>query len=405
MRILIYGINFYPELTGIGKYTGEMVQWLVKNGYEVKVVTAPPYYPAWKVSAGYSGMAYRREKLFGVPVVRCPLWVPGRPTGIKRILHLASFALSSFPVMLWNALVWRPGLIFLTEPPLLCVPGLLISAKLCGAKSWLHIQDFEVDAAFELGMLKSPRSRRLIQSVERWFMKKFDRVSTISDRMLDRLTRKGVSSERQFLFQNWVDMERIRPLETSSSFRQELGIPNEVIVLLYSGGMGAKQGLELIVEAAFRLQGRKELFFLLCGEGFVRAELEESSQHIDNIKFIPLQPLDRLNELLNVADMHLLPQKSSAEDLVMPSKLTNMVASGRPVVATARQGTQVEMIVRNCGIVVDPGNLDAFVQAIEHLADNKEERRCLGELGRAFAEKSWEREKILSTVFAGYIPD
>ncbi|MFQ5645102.1 MAG: WcaI family glycosyltransferase, partial [Thiogranum sp.] len=316
MRILIYGINYYPELTGIGKYTGEMAQWLVENGCEVKVVAAPPYYPAWKVSAGYTGMAYRREELFGASVVRCPLWVPARPTGIKRILHLASFAISSFPVVVWNALVWRPDLVFLTEPPLLCVPGALVAAKFCGATSWLHIQDFEVDAAFDLGILKSPRSRRRIQSVERWFMKKFDRVSTISERMLDRLTGKGVMPERQLLFQNWIDMERIRPLEGSSLLRQELGIPDGVTVLLYSGGMGAKQGLELIVEAASRLRDRKELFFLLCGEGFVRAALEKSSQHLDNIRFVPLQPLDRLNELLNIADVHLLPQKPGAEDLV-----------------------------------------------------------------------------------------
>ncbi len=405
MRVLVYGINFYPELTGVGKYTGEMVQWLVENGCEVKVVTAPPYYPAWKVSDTYSGMVYRREKLFGVSVIRCPLWVPKMPTGLKRILHLASFACSSFPVVIWSALFWRPGLIFLTEPPLLCVPGLLVSAKLCRAKSWLHIQDFEVDAAFELGILKSPRSRRLVHSIEQWFMKKVDRVSTISNRMLDLLTEKGVSSERQLLFQNWVDLERIRPLEKSSQFRREIGVPDDVIVLLYSGGMGAKQGLELIVEAAARLQNREDLFFLLCGDGFVRGALEKSSQHIENIKFINLQPLNRLNELLNIADVHLLPQKPGAEDLVMPSKLTNMVASGRPVIAIAQQGTQVETIVRKCGIVIGSGELDAFVSAIEYLADHKEERLRLGEHGRTFAVENWEKEKVLSTVFADYILD
>lgn len=405
MRVLVYGINFYPELTGIGKYTGEMVQWLVDNGYEVKVITAPPYYPAWKVSDSYSGIFYRREKLFGVSVMRCPLWVPRMPTGLKRILHLASFAVSSFPVVIWNALFWRPGLIFLTEPPFLCVPGLLVSARLCRARSWLHVQDFEVDAAFELGILKSPRSRRLVHAVERWFMKRIDRVSTISSRMLDLLAKKGVMSERQILFQNWVDVERIRPLEESLQFRRDFGVPDDVTVLLYSGGMGAKQGLELIVKAAATLQNRQDLFFLLCGEGFVRDALEESSQHIENIKFIDLQPLDRLNELLNIADIHLLPQKPGAEDLVMPSKLTNMVASGKPVIAIAQQGTQVEAIVRNCGIVIGSGELDDFVSAIEHLADNKEERLQLGKLGRAFAEENWEKEKVLSKVFAEYVQD
>ena len=142
----------------------------------------------------------------------------------------------------------------------------------------------------------------------------------------------------------------------------------------------------------------------MCGDWFVRKGLEESSQHLENIKYIPLQPLDRLNDLLNAADIHLMPQRAGAEDLVMPSKLTNMVASGRPVVATAAVGTQVGSVVQKCGIVVDPGDLDAFVEAIERLADNKEYRKYLGESGRRLAEESWEKENILSTVFVDYVP-
>ena len=85
MKLLVYGINFAPELTGIGKYTGEMAQWLAAAGHEVRVITAPPYYPAWKVGAGYSGRWWRREAWQGVDVWRCPLWVPQRPGGAKRL--------------------------------------------------------------------------------------------------------------------------------------------------------------------------------------------------------------------------------------------------------------------------------------------------------------------------------
>ena len=403
MRILINSINYHPELTGIGKYTGEMAEWLVNKGCDVRVISAPPYYPAWEVSKGYSAMWYRKENMEGVQVKRCPLWVPKQPTGLKRILHLASFALTSLPGMLWNALVWRPDLIFVVEPPLLCQPGALLAARLCKACAWLHIQDFEVDAAFELGILKSLRLRRMVQTVEEWLMKRFDRVSSISDRMVDKLSEKGVRRDRQVLFQNWVDTDRIRPVESKTAFRAELGIPNGVIILLYSGVMGKKQGLEIVVDAAKMLRNRKDIYFLMCGDGFVRKGLEESSQHLENIKYIPLQPLDRLNDLLNAADIHLMPQRAGAEDLVMPSKLTNMVASGRPVVATAAVGTQVGSVVQKCGIVVDPGDLDAFVEAIERLADNKEYRKHLGESGRRLAEESWEKENILSTVFVDYV--
>lgn len=404
MRVLINSINYTPELTGIGKYTGEMAEWLAGKGFDVRVVTAPPYYPAWKISEGYSAISYHKEQWGDIKVIRCPLWVPRKVTGISRILHLASFAVTSFPVMLWNALVWRPDTVFVIEPPLMCAPGAMLAARLGGARAWLHIQDFEVDAAFELGILKLPRLRRLAYSIERWLMRRFDRVSTISERMADKLSQKGVAADRQLLFQNWVDIEQIRPIEKNASYRRELGVPENVIVLLYSGVMGKKQGLELVVEAAKMLQGRKDLFFLFCGEGFVRKALEESAQDLENTIFIPLQPLSRLNELLNLADIHLLPQRPGTEDLVMPSKLSNMLASGKPVVAAARQGTQVDSLVKNCGIVVEPGDLDAFVAAIGRLAGNQDERQCLGQRGRTLAEEAWGRENILSTVFANYIP-
>ena len=136
MRILINSINYSPELTGIGKYTGEMAEWLAEQGYDVRVVTAPPYYPAWRVAEGYSAGWYGREIVVGVTVFRCPLWVPKKPTGVTRILHLASFALSSFPLMLWSGLFWRPNIVFVIEPPLFCAPAAWMSARIGGARAW-----------------------------------------------------------------------------------------------------------------------------------------------------------------------------------------------------------------------------------------------------------------------------
>ena len=106
-KILIIGINFSPELTGIGKYTGELATSLFENNHEVHVVTAPPYYPYWQVQVGYKSWQYRQEIWQGIKTYRCPLWVPRRPSGWKRLLHLFSFALSSFPVML-SQIFWRP---------------------------------------------------------------------------------------------------------------------------------------------------------------------------------------------------------------------------------------------------------------------------------------------------------
>ena len=143
MRILLVGINFYPDLTGIGVYSADMAAYLGRQGHQVHVVSAPPYYPYWKVQPGYKGWRYEHEGWEGMQVYRAPLWVPGKPTGIKRLLHLFSFAVSSFPLLLGH-IFWRPDLVICVAPAFFSAPFAWLIAKLCGARSWLHIQDFEL---------------------------------------------------------------------------------------------------------------------------------------------------------------------------------------------------------------------------------------------------------------------
>ena len=370
-----------------------MAEWLATQGHEVRVVTAPPYYPEWRISKAYSAWLYQFEGINGVNIWRCPLWVPTKPSGLKRLIHLASFALSSFPVMLVQIL-WKPDVVISIEPPLMCAPVSLLVSRLAGSKAWLHIQDFEVDAAFSLGILKFKWLRNMVLHVERWFMRRFDRVSTISLKMLENLIQKGVDSEKAIFFPNWADLSTIFPLEQESPLRKELCIPAGKIVALYSGNMGEKQGLEIILEAASRLVANRDIQFVLCGDGAARAKLFEKYEKLPNVLWLPLQPLERLNDLLNMADLHLLPQRADVADLVMPSKLTGMLASGRPILATAQAGTQVAQVVSSCGKVVEPGDVQGVVQGLLELLHSPQQRTILGTAARQ-ASYEWDQSNVL----------
>jgi colanic acid biosynthesis glycosyl transferase WcaI len=469
VRILIYGLNFAPELVGVGKYTGEMAEWLAAQGHQVRAVTAPPFNPQWRVAAAFSASRYTREEhekethekkthekkeheplelimaaaaagsyamnrssaqpaadLRFLPaglrdgdaasapgrltVFRCPLWVRPQLSATKRILHLASFALASFPVML-GQIGWRPEIVMVIEPTLFCLPAALLTARCSGARTWLHVQDFEADAGFELGFLKTAGLRTLGEWAEKKLMSGFDRVSTISEKMMARLFAKGVTPSACRLFPNWVDTDAIFPLRRPSALRAELGISSEDTVALYAGSMARKQGLEVLAEAAGRLAGRSGLRFVFCGEGPGRSILECLTSQMANVQWIALQPLERLNELLNLADIHLLPQRADAADLVMPSKLTGMLASGRPIVATSHSGTQLAEVVGGLGImglgiigqgidargiVVEPGDASALVHAIEELTRDRGLREKLGRNGREYAVSELGKETILS---------
>jgi colanic acid biosynthesis glycosyl transferase WcaI len=410
MRILINGINFSPELTGIGKYSGEMAEWLAARGHEVRVVTSPPYYPEWRVTKGYQAWCYKREPSRGkenengdkLIVWRCPLWVPAHPSGLKRLIHLASFALSSLPVML-RQIVWKPDVVMVIEPPLVCAPSAWLVAKLCGAKTWLHVQDFEVNAAFDLGILPPGRLRSVVLRIESKLMQAFNRVSTISSKMLKTLHAKGVGEEKSIFFPNWVDLDAIFPLDKISSFRMELGIAPTEIVALYSGNMGEKQGLEVVLDAARELEGQPHIKFVLCGDGAARYRLIQTYGSLPNVMWLPLQPVERLNDLLNLADVHLLPQRADVADLVMPSKLTGMLASGKPVVGTANPGTEVANIVQMCGVITNPGDASALARALLQLANDRVMRAFLGERARTYALEHFERDAVLGNFEQGLI--
>lgn len=397
MRILLYGLNFAPELVGIGRFTGEMAFHLFEHDFDVRVITAPPYYPAWRVAQGYSGWHYQRESIQGVEIIRCPLWVPKHPSKLKRLPHLLSLALSSFPVIILQALRYKPDLILCVIPTLFSAPFALLAARLSKAKCWLHVQDFELDAALKLGMLLGSKFfYPLAHGFEKFILTRFDHVSTISENMRTLCIQKGVSTERTFLLLNWVDTEKICPLSIPSAMRVEFNISPQTFVALYHGNMGRKQGLELLIETARILQSNSNVLFVLCGAGPSKKELVEQAGSLSNVRFLELQPEERLNDLVNLADVHLLPQLAEAADLVMPSKLNTMLASGRPVIAGANPSTQVAQVLDNIGIVVHPGDASELANAILDLLNDSPKRLRLGKLSRAYACQNLNKQLILS---------
>jgi colanic acid biosynthesis glycosyl transferase WcaI len=267
---------------------------------------------------------------------------------------------------------------------------------LSGAKTWLHIQDFELDAALGLGILPLPKiSSPLAAWVEAVVMRNYDRVSAISKNMVTRLIEKGVSEDRAIYFPNWVDTEEIYPLDDPSTFRNTLGIGDEQVVVLYAGNLGYKQGLEVVVDSARELMDDPSIVFVFAGEGAIRSRLQLQAKDLPNVRFIPLQPAEELNALLNAADIHILPQKANAADLVMPSKLLGILASGKPVIAMAEINTELEQVIQQVGSVIPPEEITSLVSAIRRLSSDRDLRDKYGESGRDFVKYNWDRQIVL----------
>ncbi|MFC7292949.1 WcaI family glycosyltransferase [Hirschia litorea] len=397
MKILILGLNYAPEKVGIAVYTTGMAEALVEKGHDVRVVAGRPYYPGWKIMDGHTGWTYKKSTENGVKVTRCPHYVPKNPSGLKRILHHFSFRIWSFFPMLKAALFWKPDIVLAVAPSLIAAPVATFVAKLCGAKTWLHVQDFEVEAAFATGLLKGESSiGRLARGFENKAIQNFDKVSSISPQMCAKLIKeKGVPEDAVYEFRNWADVDVIKPLDRPSKYREEWNITTEHVAL-YSGNIANKQGIKIIVQAAKQLAHRKDLTFVICGEGPNRKNLRQAAEGLDNIKFFDLQPKENLNELMNLATIHMLPQIKGAADLVLPSKLTNMLASGRPVVATTMGNTGLANEIFKCGIITEPENVAEFVVALEQLLNDKIQYADFAKSARLRAEETWSGSAILN---------
>lgn len=380
VRVFIYGINYAPEFTSTGRYTGEIGAALAREGARVDVVTAPPHYPGWRVRAPYRNF-YSSERLDGVRVTRCPLFLAKSVRGVARLLAPLSFALTSLPVAAWKLVVGRPHVMFFVEPTLFPAPVAGALARLTGTRSILHVQDLEIDGAFEVGHLAGDGLlRKMALLFERVALKLFHRIVTISETMRQRLIEKGVPEEKVALVRNWVHLDRIGPLADRNAHRREMGVAEGLFVVQYSGNIGAKQALDVLCDAAERLRDKPGIFFLIAGDGPDRERLVERYGALPNLGFFDFQPEERLCAFLNMADLHVIPQLATNTDFALPSKLGGILASGRPVLVTAGPDQELSLFLGDAAIVTPPGDPERLAAAIRDFAssgeDGKEERRA-----------------------------
>ncbi|MCI4679544.1 WcaI family glycosyltransferase [Rhodoblastus acidophilus] len=393
-KIFIHVANFYPETIGVGKYAGELAFSLAGQGHTVEVVAAPPHYPGWTVAAPYHALKYQRENIRGVDVWRCPILTRARGGVFWRVAAPLTFALFAAPLVFFRILWTRPDVVFCVEPAMASFPAALAAAKLTGARAIAHVQDLEIDAAFAIH-LRGEFLRKIALALESRLLRAFDLTATISHKMRDALLRKGVAGAKCVVFRNWVDLDAVRPLpdDAPNPYRAALGLAPGTFVTLYSGHIGKKQALDVVIEAARLCRNEEKLHFVIAGEGPEKARMVERCRGLDNVSFLPLQPAEFLNDLLNLANLHVLPQLRSSADLVLPSKLAGMLASGRPVAATAEPDSELGEILRDAAFLTPPEDAPALADAIKTAM--RQDLRALSERSRELA-KLFSAETILA---------
>jgi colanic acid biosynthesis glycosyl transferase WcaI len=409
MRISIYSYNYAPEPTGIPYFNTSMAEWLARrSGWSVTVHTGIPHYPWWRIPDEYINKDYRSgkgdEMRNGVKVERVAHYVPSVPvTGSKRMRLDASYVWAvlcrSFRARI------RPNVIIMVAPPFLGgLLGLFLGWR------WrvpvvYHVQDLQIDVALDLGMINR-RLGSLLLTIERIILSHVDLLTSVSDGMLRRLARKVAGRQIPVSFPNWAEVESIRPHIGANRFREKWGIPDGDVLVLYSGNLGRKQGLDILIKAFALLVDRTRIHGVIAGAGAEAEELRDEVRDtgISRLMIVPLVPAEDLSEFLSAADIHCIPQRRIVADLVMPSKLLNIMAVSKPVVATADPGTELHRVISQsgCGLCATPESPVDLAIAIGHLADNRRLRESLGCAGRSYVESHLSIDHVLNT-FADHL--
>lgn len=379
LRILMLGLNYAPEPTGIAPYTTATARFLADAGHEVRVVTGLPHYPHWKVADGYRGPRMRHAD-GQVQVTRVWHPVPAVPSTRGRIGAELAFAMHAATVA-----GPRPDVVLAVSPALLTVATAL---RHRGARVGVVTQDLYGAAVAETGMLGS-RSARAVEGLERALLSRCDGVVAIHDAFADSLVRLGVTRERIRVIRNWT---HVRPATGDRAVvRKELGWRDDETVVLHAGNMGAKQGLENVIDAAkLARSSGLPVRFVLMGDGNRRRELEtRASQGLETsaVDFLDPVPDAAFADVLAAADLLLLNERPGIAEMCVPSKLTSYFAAGRPVIAATgpRSAATREIEASGGGLTIAPGDPQALVDAAVTLGMDPLAADLMGARGTTYA--------------------
>jgi glycosyltransferase involved in cell wall biosynthesis len=379
-HVLLVGINYWPELSGISPYTTGLTEYLARSGHRVSVITGFPHYPAWSVDPAYRDGLRRREVIAGVDVIRRRHYVPARQSVLGRGLYEATFLVNGFFSRL--------------DPPDVVVgviPSLSggVLARVFAAR-WhvpygVIVQDLMGRAAEQSGMLAGGRVAGGVSRFEGWALRRARAVGVVSPSFVPYLQSLGVPAQRIVDLPNWI----VRPAVEANvaETRQRLGWGGQQIVL-HAGNMGLKQGLEQVLAAAKMAATTEPLVrFVLLGDGNQRAQLERAAALLPNVQFLPSQSNDDYAAALSAADVLLLSQRPTVADMSLPSKLTSYCAAGRPIVAAVRNdgATFREILRTGAAIAVPAGDPEALLKAIAGLRSDPALAARIGAAGARYA--------------------
>lgn len=396
-RLLLIGINYAPEETGIAPYTTEMAEHLAQTGWAVTVVTGMPHYPQWRVPEGYRGSWRARESRNGVDVRRFRHHVPAQQSAAGRVMYEISFLLHA----LQASDLGRPDVVMGIVPSLSGGVVAALQARRNRVSFGLVVQDLIGRAAAQSGIPGGALAAGPAHWLETWVLRQACGVAVVSDSFRAHVAGAGVDAERIIDLPNWTHLAATNghSRRDVADVRETFGWTAGETVVLHAGNMGYKQHLDNLVSTArLAADAAMPLRFVLLGDGSERARLEVLARGLPNVQFLDLQPAEIFPEVLGAADILALNERPTVLDMSLPSKITSYFRAGRPLVAAVHpEGATARTLTDSGGALVVPaGNPPALLAALSRLHEDQALRHELARRGSAHARANYDRAVSLA---------
>ena len=383
VRVLLLTQWFDPEPTFKGLV---FARALVKQGFEVEVVTGFPNYPGGKIYPGFKLKLFQREFIDGVKITRLPLYPSHGQSGIGRVFNYVSFAAASLFYGVFFAK--RPDVIYAYHPPLTVGIAASIIRFFRRVPVLYDIQDMWPDTLKATGMFSNDKLLGVVSKVCDWVYRHVDKLVVLSPGFKKVLIERGVPEDKIEVIYNWCAEEQI----TASAETPICFSDNARFRILFAGNMGKAQALDAVLDAAYTLQSRsRPVEFIFLGGGvevdaLKRIAIEKS---LTNVTFLPAVPMAEVGGYLKAADALLVHlKKDPLFKITIPSKTQAYMAVGRPLLM-AVDGDAAELVKQSgCGVVVESENVDSLVSGVELLLNSSaEELALMSQKGHDFYRK------------------
>jgi colanic acid biosynthesis glycosyl transferase WcaI len=386
MRILVVTLLYSPDGGPSAPLFGMLCENLALRGHEVTVIAAVPHYPSGRVPQEFQGRWIQRSCERGVEVIRIRVPSLDRANLKQRMLQFIWYQVGAT----WAGLEQPCDVLLITNPALESWLPLLFLSGLRGDPAVFSVQDIYPDVGVTLGIFRHQPVIAIVEWLERFCLNRSKIVQIISESFIEPLRSLGISESKMMLVSNWVDTDLITPLPRDNSFSREHGL-RYGFVALYAGNIGFSQGLEHVLTTAEVLRDHTDIIFVLLGGGAGCDYLKSQAQKmgLENVRFLPFQPRSRLPEVLATADVSLVTLRKGIGISSLPSKCYSILASGRPLIASVDEESDIWKLVQRsgAGVCIPPENTEALAETIIELKDDPSRRELLGHKGREFALK------------------